>query len=97
MSDIIPHQELPSDYIIPPEYYDRFRLVFTHFHIDRKIGRIGMNGRQKAKINRSITLNSRSTQELSKTWSNVRVSRETSYHQYATLNSEEIGSQYLLN
>lgn len=47
MSDTDSYRELPNDYIIPAEYYDRYRLVFSHFHIDRKIGRIGLNEKQR--------------------------------------------------
>lgn len=41
--------ELTSDYIIPAEYYDTHRLVFSHYQIDKKIVKIRKNGKQKNK------------------------------------------------
>lgn len=47
MSETKYDQELPNDFIIPSEYYDKYRLIFSHYHLDKKIGRIGMNESQK--------------------------------------------------
>lgn len=97
MSDTIPNQELPNDYIIPTEYYDRYRLVFSHFHLDRKIGRIGLNARQK-RSRRTASDSSRNPAKVSQIWDSVRVSREAdSIREFATVSSQEVRSQNLLN
>ncbi len=48
-SDLSSHLELTPDYI-PKEYYDTYRLVFTHYHIDKIIVRIGHNAKQAEKF-----------------------------------------------
>lgn len=97
LSDTIPNQELPNDYIIQTEYYDRYRLVFSHFHLDRKIGRIGLNEKQK-RSRITASNNSRSTTKVNQIWDSVRVSRETDYiREFATASSQEVRSQNLLH
>lgn len=49
VSETDSHQELPKDYIIPRKYYDNYRLVFSHYKIDRKIARIGRHGKYERK------------------------------------------------
>jgi len=44
------HLELKANYI-PKEYYDTYRLVFTHYHIDKIIVRIGRSGHNQHKTN----------------------------------------------
>jgi hypothetical protein len=44
------HLELKPDYI-PKEYYDTYRLVFTHYHIDKIIVRIGRSGHLQHQAN----------------------------------------------
>ena len=41
-------QELPINYI-PKEYYDKYRLIFSHYNLDRKFARIGGNAKKKHK------------------------------------------------
>lgn len=80
MSAVIPHQELP-DYIIPTDYYDRYRLVFSHYHLDSKIARIGKNEKQK-RSNQKIAFDNRLDTEVLNSWNSfrpIRVSREADY------------------
>jgi hypothetical protein len=97
------HQELPGkdDYIIPAEYYDRYRLVFSHYHLDRKLVRIGSNGRQRKATEGRLTDSSRSGQEMDDprySIGEVSVSRETDYLQkFQTLASKISQGQRPLN
>jgi hypothetical protein len=50
VSDLTSQQELKANYI-PKEYYDTYRLVFTHYHIDKIIVRIGRSGHNQYKTN----------------------------------------------
>lgn len=95
------HQELPNDYIIPSEYYDRYRLVFSHFDLDRILVRIGMNENQKrSKTNKGIRNPQvvRSTRKGDGYWSSIHLSREGhSLSQLEAVTSEVPQSQYNIN
>ncbi|HJZ05864.1 MAG TPA: hypothetical protein VJ327_08485 [Patescibacteria group bacterium] len=95
------HQELPSignGYIVPKEYYDKYPLVFSHYHLDRIIGRIGMNEKQrKAITNRRITDSARAVRQLSDSWYSSDVSREGDYLQQQIITSKIPSSPNLLN
>ena len=99
LSETNSYQELPGrdDYIIPAEYYDRYRLIFSHFHLDRKLVRIGRNGYQK-KAERKITDSSKSAVSISESWNSVSLSREVSnLQELVSISSKDAFSQHLLN
>lgn len=95
------HQELPSignGYIIPAEYYDKYPLVFSHFHLDRLIVRIGMNERQrKAAINRRNTDSTRTIGQATDSWYSPLLPREGDSIQQQIITSKIPASQNLLN
>lgn len=101
LSDTVSERELPNDYIIPSEYYDRYRLVFSHFHIDRKIGRIGLNGRQrltKARRTADTRQGDGVSDDTRYSFRGVRVSREAdNLQQFLTASSEIPRSNNTLN
>lgn len=92
-------QELPNNYIIPSEYYDRYRLIFSHYQIDRKIGRIGLNEKQRRKAKtRGDSDSCRSFGSARETWNSVRIFRETdNLQQLEAISRQIVGSQHLLN
>jgi len=101
MSESSSHQEIPDDFIIPSEYYERYRLVFSHYHLDRKLVRIGLNENQKrSKASEGIrtAYGNRGFGKRSSVWSSVTVSREGyNLSRRQTLPSEVPKSQYNIN
>ncbi len=95
----ISDQELPNDYIIPPEYYDRYRLVFSHYHLDRKLVRIGKNERQRqAKARGAATDSPGSHRTMDGTWNGIKISREENNFQGLTsVSSKNSQGQHLIN
>jgi len=90
-------QELTTDYIIPAEYYDTHRLVFSHYQIDRKIVRIGRNGKQKNKDNK-FTSRNRCFRPISQARDCVDVPRKGNrLPQLPTSSCQNAVSQHLLN
>lgn len=49
------YHELPNKGIIPQEYYDKYPVIFRHYHMDKKLVRIGMNGKQRQKYKKDQT------------------------------------------
>jgi hypothetical protein len=73
------YQELPGitdGYIIPSKYYDKYPLVFTRYHLDRIIVRIGSNEKQKQAIARKTTDSGGSSKASNDSWYKAGVSRE---------------------
>lgn len=73
------HQELPTigdDYIIPTEYYDKYRLVFSHYHLDKIFVRIGMNAKQRRAAQGAITQSDRPVKAVYDSWYSVGLSRK---------------------
>lgn len=101
MSEIDFHQELPNDYIIPIEYYERYRLIFSHYNLDQKLVRIGMNENQKrSKTSQGIrnTTDSRSIRKGDGYWNSIHLSREgNSIPELKAIPSEVSQSQYSVN
>ena len=98
LSEIDYHQELPNDYIIPSEYYEKYRLVFSHYNLDRKLVRIGMNENQKrsktSKGIRNTTIN-RSIRKGDGYWNSIHLSREeNSIPELKAIPSEVSQGQY---
>lgn len=89
--------ELPNfpETDVPPEYFDKFHLIFSHFNLDRKIVRIGQNERQRRNANsiRGNGANDYSWHDLR----GVRVSRKTNNYQHTTISGKIPRSQNLLN
>lgn len=91
------HHELPSDYIIPAEYYDRYHLVFSHYDLDKKLGRIGLNENQRRKSG-TITNSRRSDREMAYSWHIVEVSGKEDYlRQIPIIGSKVTQGEHLLN
>lgn len=91
------HQEL-TDHIVPKEYYDRYPLVFSHYHLDRIIVRIGMNEKQrKAITDRRFTDSQRSLGQITDTWICSDLPRREDYFQQQIITSKIPASQNLLN
>jgi len=101
LSESSSYQELPDDFIIPSEYYERHRLVFSRYHLDRKLVRIGLNENQKrSQASKGIgtAYGTRSIGKRSSLWSSVTVSREGhSLSRGQTFPSEITKSQYNIN
>lgn len=95
------HQELPdigNGYIVPKEYYDKYPLVFSQYHFDRIIVRIGMNEKQrKAIINRRTIDGERIVRPISDSWYSPVLSRERDCVQQQIITSEIPSGQNLLN
>lgn len=70
-SDTNSHHELPNDYIIPTEYHDRYRLIFSHYNLDAKLVRIGKNGKQRQKSVKQLTYGNGSIKAVGKTWNGI--------------------------
>lgn len=84
--------ELPvSDHILP-EYYDKYRLVFSHYQLDRKIGRIGVNEYQK-RFTRFTTSNRRADEPYD-AWNNFDVSRKAAHIQRIDTTGRENSRSY---
>lgn len=45
LSGVYSDQELPT--IIPEDFYDKYRIVFSEYNLDKKIARIGLNEKQR--------------------------------------------------
>jgi len=91
------HHEL-SDHIVPKEYYDRYPLVFSHYHLDRIIVRIGMNEKQRRSINyRKLADSARSFGQNNDSWDSIALPRGTNYLQQQVLTSKVATSSNLLN
>ena len=96
-SDISSDQELPN-YIpeVPKEYYDQYHLIFSHFNLDRKIARIGLNGRQKRSA--GLTNDYRGSRQADDSWDSPEISRKKDHLQQIRTGSSKIPrSQHLLN
>lgn len=96
------HQELRNDYIIPSEYYDKYRLVFSHYDLDRKLVRIGMNENQKKRSQTSRGIRNthtyRSVTVGDEYWNNIQLSREGhNLSQLEAITSEVSQSEYIIN
>lgn len=97
MSEIKSDQELPNDFIIRSEYYDRYRLVFSYYHLDRKLVRIGRNGKQKEK-GRTITRRDRGFEELNDSWNGMEIFSEgNSIQEFPTVSSKISQGQHIVN
>ena|SRR3989344_5475698 len=97
MSDISSDRELPH-YIpdIPREYYDQYHLIFSHFNLDKKIARIGMNERQRRSAR--LTNDHRGFRQAIDSWNSPEISRKTDHIQRITpIGSQIPRSQHLLN
>lgn len=91
------HQEL-TDHIVPKEYYDRYPLVFSHYHLDRIIVRIGMNEKQKKAItNRGFTNSQRTYRQVDDSWYSSGIYRGADYIQQQAIPNKISTSQNLLN
>lgn len=91
------HHEL-TDHIVPKEYYDRYPLVFSHYHLDRIIVRIGMNEKQRKAINhRGLTNSARSFGQNDDSWDSLALPRGTDYLQQQVLTSKVTTSSNLFN
>ena len=96
-SDTTFDQELPN-YIpeVPKEYYDQYHLVFSHFNLDKKIARIGMNERQRRAT--GLTNDYRGSRQAGDSWDSLEVSRKTNHIQRITpIGSKISRGQHLLN
>lgn len=90
-------QEL-TDYIVPKEYYDRYPLVFSHYHLDRIIVRIGMNEKQKKAITtRKFADSKRAYRQVDDSWYSSGVHRGTNYIQQQAITSKVSTSHSPLN
>ena len=91
------HQEL-TDHIVPKEYYDRYPLIFSHYHLDRIIVRIGMNEKQrKATKYRGLTNSTRSFGQIDDSWNCLVIPRGADYLQQQVLTSKIPTSSNQLN
>jgi hypothetical protein len=91
------HQEL-TDHIVPKEYYDRYPLVFSHYHLDRIIVRIGMNEKQRNSTkHRGLANSTRSFGQIDDSWDSFAIPRGTDYLQQQILTSKVPTSSSLLN
>lgn len=101
VSESSSHQELPDDFIIPSEYYEKHRLVFSHYHLDRKLVRIGLNENQKrSKASQRIGIadSHGSFRAGNAVWSSITISREGhNLSQLKTFPREVTKSQYNIN
>lgn len=97
MSDIKSDPELTNDFTIPSAYYDKYRLVFSYYHLDKKLVRIGSNERQKEK-RRTITRSSRGLRKLNDSWDSMDVSRKgDTFRAITTVGGEIPESKYIVN
>jgi len=94
------YQELPGitdGYIIPTKYYDKYPLIFTRYHLDRIIVRIGSNEKQKQAIARRTAESGRSSKTVYDPWYKVGISGEGNHIQQP-LNTNQISqSDNILN
>jgi hypothetical protein len=91
------HQEL-NDHIVPEKYYDKYPLVFTHYHLDRIIVRIGMNEKQRKSIShRRFTDSTRVVGQVSDSWYSADLHREGDHIQQQFITSEIPTSHNMLN
>lgn len=95
------HQELPSidnGYIVPKDYYDKYPLVFSHYHLDRIIVRIGMNEKQRKAINHGrVTDSARAVRQVSDSWYSSDLHREGDQIQQQLITCEISTSHNMFN
>ena len=93
------HQEL-NDHIVPKEYYDRYPLIFSHYHLDRIIVRIGKNEKQKKAItgtSRRSADSERAYKQMDDSWYSSGIYRGTDCIQQQTIASKVPASHSTLN
>src|SRR3990167_6646906 len=101
MSDTNSYQEHPGvgdGYIIPTTYYDKYPLVFSHYHLDRVIARIGMNEKQrKAIINRGSADSTSGVRQATNAWYSPVLPRDRDRVRQSIITSKIPASQNMLN